>query len=182
MSIVIGSDVLKKKEKKGGQCLDGSSPSAQVHCVSSVLAWTIIAEALSEDLQSSSRTVSMAGSFLASQALLHSANLLEVLHLTNASMSFSIPLLPVFLWKPPRPSKTNKHWSSSRGGRAGVTQCEDEAVKTFSRLTANDDDVSSWSSIIRWPVVICTAKYQKKKEGRRAIACIESLKSSIKLQ
>lgn len=136
MNRVMRSDILKKKKvtKKRVQCVDGSSPEC-VHCVSSLLAWTSMREAVSEDLHSSSRTVSfnrsctcklqsrdrvdiishVAGSFQASQALLHSANLLEVLHLTNASMSFSIPLLPVFLWKLPRPSKTNKHWSSSRG-------------------------------------------------------------------
>lgn len=126
----------KKEEsnKKKGAVRRPVKPKG-VHCVSSLLAWTIMREAVSEDLHSSSRTVSfnrpctrklqsrdrvdimshVAGSFLASQALLHSANLLEVLQLTNASVSFSIPMLPVFLWKLPRPSKTNKHWSSSRG-------------------------------------------------------------------
>lgn len=76
--------------------------------------------------------VGPAVSVLAFRALLHSANLLKVLHLNTASMSF-----PVFLLKLPPPSKTNKHWSSSWVHNGGVMQCENKAMKTLFGLPAN---------------------------------------------
>lgn len=131
MNRVMRSDILKKKKvtKKRVQCVDGSSPSASTvcHLYLHEQAWeklsvrTFTAQAELSHLTGLVHVNSKAGTVLMlspvwpvpSRPPKHCCTLLTCL--TNASMSFSIPLLPVFLWKLPRPSKTNKHWSSSRG-------------------------------------------------------------------
>lgn len=108
----------KEESDKGcGWCVDRSRPSARTSChlylheqpSGKLLVRDHSSLSPLTGLVQVSSKVGTAGSFPASRALLHSANLLKVLHLTTAFMSF-----PVFILELPPPSKKNKHWSSFR--------------------------------------------------------------------